>query len=130
MENKAYELRTLKADDLFVMLKIINKIGLQEVRECFNSVEVKQAISNSADGKDAAFVSAVGMRIMFDVASLIVEKLPDCKTDLYAFLASLSGMKEKDIAELSMVDFYDMVLAVFKKEEFKDFFQRLVGSFK
>ena len=130
MDNKVYELRVLKADDLFVMLKIINKIGLQEVRECFNSVEVKQALSNSANGKDEAFVSAVGMRIMFDVASLIVAKLPDCKTDLYAFLASLSGMKEKEIAELSMVTFYDILIDVFKKEEFKDFFQRLVGSFK
>lgn len=61
---------------------------------------------------------------------MIVSKLPDCKTDLYSFLASLSGMKEKDIAELSMVTFYDMLIDVFKKEEFKDFFQRLVGSFK
>ncbi len=128
--DKTYELRQLKADDLFVMLKIINKIGLKEVRECFNTVEVKQAISNSEEGNNEALMSAIGMRVMFEVAGLIVSRLPECKDELYTFLSSLSGMKTKEIADMSMVDFYDMIMDVFKKEEFKDFFQHLVGSFK
>lgn len=129
MEDKVYTLRNLKADDMFVMLKIINKIGLKEVRACFNSVELKQAISNK-EGADESVVAAVGMQVMFDVAALLVERLPECKTELYAFLASLSGMKEKEIAELSMVAFYDMIVDVFKQESFKDFFQHVIGSFK
>lgn len=129
MENKRYELRDLKADDLFAMLKIINKIGLKEAKECFNSIEIKQAIS-ADDGKDEAFVSAVGMHVMFEVANLIVSRLPECKDELYTFLSSLSGMKAKEIADMSMVDFYDMIMEVVKHPNFKDFFQRLVGSFK
>ena len=128
MDEKRYELRELKADDLFAMLKIINKIGVKEARECFNSIEVKQALA--ADGKDEAFLSAVGMQVMFEVVNLIVSRLPECKEELYTFLSSLSGMKTKEIADMSMVDFYDMIMDVVQHPNFKDFFQRLVGSFK
>lgn len=130
MENKKYELRELKADDLFLMLKIINKIGVKEARECFNTLEVKQALANREEGNDDAAISAIGMHVMFEVANLIVSRLPDCKEELYAFLSSLSGMKIKEIADMAMVDFYDMVMDVVKHPNFKDFFQRVVGSFK
>lgn len=127
--EKAYELRALKADDLFAMLKIINKIGVKEAKECFNTIEIKQALTAS-NGKDEAFVSAVGMQVMFEVANLIVSRLPDCKEELYGFLSSLSGMKAKEIADMAMADFYDMIMDVVKHPNFKDFFQRVVGSFK
>ena len=129
MDDKAYTLRNLKADDMFSMMRIINKIGLNDVRECFNSVELKQAIS-SKEGANDEVVAAVGMQVMFDVATLLVGKLPECKTELYAFLASLSGMKENEIADLPMTDFFNMIMDVFKLESFKDFFQRVAGSFK
>jgi len=129
MEDKQYTMRNLKADDMFAMMRIINKIGLKDVRECFNSLELKQAISNEK-GKDDALVAAVGMQVMFDVAALLVGKLPECKDELYSFLASLSGMKAKEIADLPMTTFYDMLMDVFKQEGFKDFFQRVAGSFK
>lgn len=129
MEEKKYTLRDLRADDMFAMLRIINKIGLKDVKECFNSVEVRQAIGE-AKGADDALASAIGMQIMLDVVALLVSKLPDCEKELYEFLASLSGMKAKDIAALSMTEFYDMVMEVFQKDDFKDFFQRVVGSLK
>lgn len=129
MDEKKYTLRSLRADDMFAMLRIINKIGLKDVKECFNSVEVRQAIGE-AKGADDALASAIGMQIMLDVAALLVSKLPDCEKELYEFLASLSSMKAKDIAALPMTGFYDMVMGVFQKDDFKDFFQRVVGSLK
>lgn len=129
MDDKVYTLRDLKADDMFAMMRIINKIGLKDVRDCFTSVELKQAIS-SKEGANDAVVAAVGMQVMFDVAELLIRKLPECRTELYAFLASLSGMKENEIADMSMTDFFSMIMDVFKQESFKDFFQRVAGSFK
>lgn len=135
MEEKKYTLRNLRADDMFTMLRIINKIGLKEARDCFNSVEIRKAISDAKEagqenGAEDALASAVGMQIMIDVAALLVSKLPDCEKELYAFLASLAGTSAKEIASLPMAAFYDLIMDVFQKGDFKDFFQRVVGSLK
>jgi len=122
MENKEYTLRTLKASDVFVMTKIINKIGIKEFKECFNSPDVKDAITG-AETKD---VTVVGMQVMLEIATLVVSHLPDCEMEIYQFLASLAG----EIRELPVNTFIDMILEVFRKEEFTDFFQRVAGSSK
>lgn len=126
MENKEYTLRSLKAADVFMMTKIINKIGIKEVKDCFNSPDVKKAISD-AETED---VTAVGMQVMLELATLVVSHLPDCENEIYQFLASLSGMKVDEIRELPMITFFDMILEVFRKEEFSDFFQHVVGLSK
>ena len=129
MENKAYTLREMNADDLFVMVKIINKIGVKEVKNCFNAAEVKQAMANT-EGTDDELAAAVGLHVMMEIATLVMEHLPECKTDIYMFLASLSGMKAEEIAALPMGDFFDMFMDVLKHPNFADFFQRVIGLFK
>ena len=126
MENKEYTLRTLKASDVFVMTKIINKIGIKEFKECFNSPDVKDAITG-AETKD---VTVVGMQVMLEIATLVVSHLPDCEMEIYQFLASLAGTNPGEIRELPVNTFIDMILEVFRKEEFTDFFQRVAGSSK
>ncbi len=128
MENKAYTLREMNADDLFVVVKIINKIGVKELKNCFNAAEVKQAMANSGEGEELA--AAVGVRVMMEVAGIVMERLPECKNEIYTFLASLSGMKVEDIAALPMGDFFDMFMDVLKHPDFADFFQRVIGLFK
>ncbi len=130
--EKAYTLRTLNANDLFLMMKIINKIGIKEVKGLFASAEMKRIISEAMqDGEvNDAVASNVGMQLMLEIVCLVVEHIPDCQDEIYKFLSSLSGLKVEDIANLDMTDFMDMVMEVLKKQEFKDFFQRLVGSLK
>ena len=129
MEEKTYTLRELKADDLFMVLRIINKIGFSELKKCFDGEIVRKAIADAgkeqADNQAEDIVAAVGMQIMVDVAALVVERLPECRTELYQFLAALSGMKEKEIAELPMGTFAGMVMETIQKEEFADFFTQV-----
>lgn len=126
METMEYTLRPLKADDLFTMLRILYKIGLDELRKCFDGEEVRKAIAAGKDEDSAA--AAAGMQIMTDVASLVAERLPECRTEIYQFLASLSGLKEKEIAELPMATFAGMLMDTLRKEEFADFFTQLFRS--
>ena len=126
MDDKGYTLRELRADDLFVMIKIINKIGLKEVKECFQNDDVKTAIKDA--GKNASDVENVGMAVMLDIAELVVSRLPDCRAEIYQFLASLSGLKAADIAALPLGTFVGMVKDVFTMPNFNDFFQRLTRS--
>lgn len=126
--EKTYTLRKLKADDTFLMLKLIKKIGIKEIKNCFESPEVKDAIANGANGETN--FAAVGMTVALEIASLVVSNLADCRDEVYLLLSELSGMKREEIAEMPMVDFVGMIVEVIKKEEFRDFFQAVFKSSK
>lgn len=128
MNEKTYTLRMLKADDLFSVLRIINKIGLNELKKCFDGEAVRKAIADAGKEQESDLAAAVGMQIMFDVASLVVERLPECRKELYQFLASVSGTTEKEIADLPMGTFAGMVMDVLQKDEFADFFTQVFRS--
>jgi hypothetical protein len=137
--EKTYELRNLEADDLFIMISIVNKIGIKEFKACFESDDVKAAVLNmakkadengDAEADEGADVVSVGISVALDIASILMANIGKCKNDIYALLANLSGMKEKDIAKLPIKTFTSMVIDLVKKEEFTDFFQDAVKLFK
>lgn len=124
--EKTYTLRKLKADDTFLMLKLIKKIGIKEIKNCFESPDVKEAIANGVDGETN--FAAVGMTVALEIASLVVSNLADCREEVYQLLSALSGMKREEIAEMPLADFMGMIVEVIKKEEFRDFFQAVFKS--
>lgn len=124
--EKTYTLRKLKADDTFLMLKLIKKIGIKEIKNCFESPDVKEAIANGVDGETN--FAAVGMTVALEIASLVVSNLADCREEVYMLLSALSGMKREEIAEMPLADFMGMIVEVIKKEEFRDFFQAVFKS--
>ena len=128
MEKRGYTLRTLQANDLFMMMRILKKIGLKEVKECFNAAEVKKAISEASGAEDGEKAAAIGLAVTMEMAALLVDHLPDCESEIYGFLAALSGQKAEEIAVLPMNTFAGMIADVFKDEGFADFFSRLFGS--
>lgn len=116
--TKAYELRNLTADDMFPMFQILSKIGVKEFRSCFEAEDIKKV--GNGEGVD---VQAVGLSVMLNIGGVVLSNIGKCKEDIYQLLAQLSGMAKKDIANLPMNTFVEMVIDVFRKEEFKDFFQ-------
>ena len=116
-----FELRKMTSADIFPMCTIIKKIGIDEVKKIINSPELMSLVSNSK-GKDDR-TTAIGMSFMLDIASLIVGNIPKIEADLYKFLASMSKMTEKELREISPADFLELVIAVLKHEDFKDFFK-------
>lgn len=137
--EKTYELRNLEADDLFIMIGIISKIGIKEFKACFESDDVKAAVLNmakkadengDAEADEGADVVSVGISVALDIASILLANIGKCKNDIYALLANLSGMKAGVIARLPAKTFTSMVVDLVKKEEFADFFQDAVKLFK
>ncbi len=126
--NKVYTLRALQSDDLFLMLKVINKIGIKEVKKCFESEAVVKAITAMTDGKKVKDTATVGMTVMLEIADVLARNLPACRDELYQLLSTLSSMTVEEIAKLPMLTMVDMVMDVIKMQEFADFFQRLFGS--
>lgn len=134
--DKTYELRDLQADDLFIVINIVNKIGIKEFKACFESEEVKAAVLNMAKAKEddeadeSADVVSIGISVALDIATILLANIGKCKNDIYALLAQLSGLTVGDIAKLPVKTFTGMVIDLVKQEEFADFFQDAVKLFK
>lgn len=127
---KAYELRTLCAEDVFPMFKIISKIGIKEFKSCFESEDVKEAIKSATNGENQNDLEVIGIGVALEIASVIMANIPQAKEDIYLFLAQVSGMSKDDIRNLPISTFTEMIIDVVKKEEFKDFFGVVSKLFK
>ncbi len=144
---KKYELRELNAQDIFAMSRIVKKIGVANFKKCFDGDEIKTAIANYLKAETAADaektetkkaetgsrlegLTIAGIDITFEIVNVIFDRLPECENELYSFLSSLSGLKIPAIQKLPMGDFFEMIIDVIKKPEFKDFFKVASRLFK
>ncbi len=127
---KAYELRTLCAEDVFPMFKIISKIDIKEFKSCFESEDVKEAIKSATNGETQDGLEVIGLGVALEIASVIMANVPQAKEDIYLFLAQVSGMSKDDIRNLPISTFTEMIIDIVKKEEFKDFFGVVSKLFK
>ena len=123
-----YEMRSLQASDIFSVVKILNGIGLNNVKEAINIEEINEirktmTEDNSEDNSEKVY-SQVGVKVVMSVATVILENLPKVENDLYTFVGSVIGVKAKDVAKMDMGEFMDLLIAIIQKEEFKDFFKR------
>ena len=116
-------MRKLCSKDIFPMSKIISKIGFSELKTCFESDSVQKMVKK----KD---VEAAGMAVMIDIAGIIIGNLSKCETEIYSFLADLTGLKVVDIQEASLAEFAEMIIDLVKKDEFKDFIGVVSKLFK
>lgn len=123
-EECKFEIRKLSFKDVAPMARIISKIGIRE----FKGVVSPENIAAFMDGKDgephANALESVGVGVLIDAAGILCENFDKAEQDIAEFLASVSGMKKKDVMELSISDSFELVMAVFKSEGFADFFRR------
>lgn len=117
------ELRKLKADDIFPVLNIINKIGLKEIKDSIDGDKLAKMMK-----QDNTDFTSIGASVIVDMVQVVVKNLPACKTDIYNLFASLTGKTAKQIGEMEVVPFTEMLINFFKKEEFADFI-KVVSKF-
>ena len=121
----AYMLRNLAAKDVFPMVKIISKIGIN----AFESEEIKKLVSAiSTDNKEKEEdsgekdgMTVIGISVALNIANTLLGHLGDCEQEIYTFLCGLSGKGKEELMEMPMNTFLEMVVDVFKKEEFRGF---------
>lgn len=140
MAETTFELRELKSSDIFPMFKIMGKIGFKDLKDRLTPDKVKELTSmfkqdETADADQKESVDAdeqmmfIGFNVIFEVVEIIMNNLPNCEQEIYSFLAGLSGMKVKEVANLPLATFTEMIVEVLKKEEFKDFFKAVSRLF-
>lgn len=117
------ELRKLCATDLFVMVRILNNIGFKKVKDVIDIEEIKKARAKLTDGNNDEVLSSLGTTIVMSVADVLIENLPNIEKDLYDLIGNLTNMKPKEVAQMDIAQFMECIVAILKKEEFKDFFR-------
>lgn len=146
VEPKKYTLRKLGAPDLFPMIKIISKIGLDELTQVLDKdfmkgimeqVQAKPSVDeNSMDessteesgteastdnSRDNVFI--VGIGIAMKLATKILEHIPSCENDIYTLLGNVSGLGVDGVKALDLEIFLEMLIDFIMKDEFKSFFK-------
>ena len=119
-----YEMRNLQATDIFSIVKILNGIGLKNIKEAINIDEINNLRKGMTEDNADVITSQVGLNVVMSIATIILENLPNVESDLYNFIGSVIDMKAKDVAKMDMGDFMYLLITIIQKEEFKDFFKR------
>lgn len=119
--EKPYVFRKLSAVDVFPMFKIIGAIGINEFTACFEKDGIKNMIASFTGENNEDMSSIVGISVILEIANVIIGNLPKCEHEIYQILSQTSNLTVKQVRELDMAVFFEMVIDFVKKEEFKDF---------
>ena len=132
-EVKPYTFRRLSSTDVFLMFRIISKIGVNEFTTCFGKQSVINTIKSMTDEEkksdDGAMIATVS--VMLEAANVILGNIGKCEREIYQMLANTSNLTIEEItADGNGVLFLEMVVDFLKKEEFGDFFKVVSKLFK
>ena len=119
-----YTMRNLQATDIFSVVKILNGIGLKNVKEAIDFEEINKIRKGMTEENADVISSQVGLNVVMSLATVIIENLPKVENDLYNFIGSIIDVKAKDVAKMDMGEFMDVLITIIQKEEFNDFFKR------
>ena len=117
-----YEIRKPKATDLPVACKILKGIGLKNIAKCFNNDDI-ELFKKSISGKEVTdeMLNKAGLMVILSIGDLIFEKMEDIQVDLFRFISNLTGLKVKEVEDLSLTDLANIVIAILKEPDFTDF---------
>lgn len=118
--ERPYELRLLKDSDLFLLLKILKKIGIKDFKDAFiQSQSDKEAVS----GKEV--VRNIGILTTFDIVDMLLGNLDKIEEELYNLCSDLSGISIDEIREMEFGTMPLMLLDMFTNVRNSSFFKVL-----
>lgn len=122
---KPYTFRRLNAQDVFPMVSIISKIGLDEFMSIFEKDGIKNLLASASGEED---VSIFGYSVILEIVGKVCGNLPKCEKDIFNLLGSVSGTDAETVRKMDFVDFTEMIVDFIMKEEFRDF-MKVVSRF-
>ena len=135
------ELRELKAKDILPMVKILQKIGLKQIREMLTPDKIKELMTamksddqdqkqedpdQQEDQKQEEKIDGrtiLGFNLIMEVVGLVLDNLPACESDIYKFIGSVSSLTPEQVADLPLGEFTDIIVRILKDDGFSDFFK-------
>jgi hypothetical protein len=118
-----YTFRTLNAKDIFPVCEIISKIGFNEFKGCLNGVDLSKFV---AFDKEAIY--QIGFGVMIDIAGVVLANMYKCESQIFTFMASITGLEVEQVEAMPLPDFAEMIADFTEKPELKDF-MKVVSRF-
>lgn len=118
VEEKKYNLRPLVATDMGQICKIITAVGVRQFKEAFNQDDIK--------GKS---VESAGIDVLLGIAGIAFSNIPKAEKEIQTFVASVTGMSLDQVRHLPFADYGEIILDIVTKQEFQDFFGRVMKLF-
>lgn len=129
--NKPYEFRKFTSQDIFTMVSILSKIGVNRIKDCFQNKEVQEMIK---DLKDKEEMSTEDLNILgggaffLEVVQILLEGMPRCEEDMYKLLSNTSNLTIQQLKDMEGARFVEMIYDFVKKDDFVDFI-KVVSKF-
>jgi hypothetical protein len=135
---KPYIFRTLGGGDVFLMFRIIGKIGVKEFNACFEHDGIKhlvaammgEKLAKAKEDEEETSVSVTYISVVLEVADVIFRNLPKCEDEIFQMLSQTSNLSVAQVKKLNLAHFTEMVIDFIKKEEFRDFIKVVSKLFK
>lgn len=118
VNETTYEIRPLVATDMGAICKIINAVGIRQFKDCFKVEDFK-----------GGNVEEIGFGVVFDLAGIIIANIPKAEEDIQTFIASLTGQSLKEVRAMPFADYGELIVKIVAKEDFRDFFKRVMKLF-
>ncbi|GFZ30729.1 hypothetical protein CSC2_12550 [Clostridium zeae] len=138
MENIKLEMRKLSGQDLFPMMKILAKVKVKDMILDFikKRAEVAKKSQEALSVEDSEGTKEyteeekmeIGMELFADILNTTMCNLDLAKEDINLLLSSVCTVDVKDIRELGMLEYTNLVMEFFSKEELVDFFKCIASS--
>ena len=129
---KSYVFRKLSSDDMFLMFRILGKIGIKDFKHAFSGDALETLIASfkqSGENDSAKTLTAIGVSVGFDAMDMILNNLPKCAEEIYQLLSQTSGL-DVDTIRADAILFTEMLIDFVKKEEFPAFIKVVSRLFK
>ena len=138
-----FTVRKPKATDLFVVSKIIRGIGLNNIKECFSSIDImslrnammkeNETVDELGNITHTEFsneqLSRAGVVVVTSIADLILEKMDVIQNDVFKYMSNVTGLDVKVVEDLPITDFAEILMAIIKEPDFVDFIKVVLKSF-
>lgn len=117
-ETPKYILHNPKAPDIFTLVNIIGKIGVNkfssilqkdEIQTLAKDVSKKKSISSD----DISMITGIG--VFTEIAQIILVGMPLCEEDIYKLLSNTSNLTIEEVKDLDGVTFLEMIIDFFKR---------------
>lgn len=111
---RSYKLRKLKDKDLFPLLKILKKVGINDCKEAFVQV---------ASGEKT--LKQIGIMASFDIADILIGNLAKAENEIYELWADISGIPAEEIRDMEFGTLPLMIMDTFSEARNTSFFKVL-----
>lgn len=127
MDEKLYELRKLRATDLFKISKFLKFLGMEKILALLNLPDISNALNGIMAGTNT--LTDVGKLLLTSIDLVLDILCSEAETEIYKFLSEMSNLSVKEVQDLPLDSFIQLVIDFATQPTFLGFLKRTFPQF-